>query len=82
MKDYEKDLHVRGFRVYCDIYTVFGKRTSLCQHDLGGCSDCIYVSFSPLPYQDVLLHRHLQFLIHPSDCLSWYCGRKCAFWGW
>ena len=41
-----------------------------------GAVSIVCASFSLLPYLDVLRRRRLHFLIRPSDCLSWYCGRK------
>ena len=68
MEDY---LCVCGFHVYHDIYAVLGS-VPPCVSTISGAVAIVCASFSPLPYLNVLLGRHLHFLILPSDCLSWY----------
>ena len=74
MEDYERDLCVRGFHMYRNIYAVLGSVPPYVSA-ISGAVAIVCALFSPLPYLDVLL-RCLHLLICPSNCLSWYCIRK------
>ena len=51
MEDYEIDLCVRGFHMYCNIYAMLSSGPPyVSMHDLWGCNDCMrLISSHPLP---------------------------------
>ena len=75
-----KGICVCSLNVYHDIYDML-RRVPPYVSGISGTVAIACALFSPLPYLDVL-RRRLHFLICPSDCLSWYCEWKWAFWVW
>ena len=65
MEDYERDLCVRGFHMYCDIYAVLGSVPSYVSA-ISGAVAIVCALFSPLPYLDVLLRYLFQHVTADS----------------
>ena len=71
IEDYERDLVCSWVSCVSGHLRLVGKRTSLCQRDLWGSSNCMrFVFLFSLSYLDVLLRQRLHFLILPEQLLE------------